>query len=560
MSLRTFYIKQWLDEDDFKRLLLFSRYLGRDSNGSQFVIDLERAKRNGVKPSEIMEILEDYDVKLSQEDVARLKEKLLDCSFEIEAGKIIMKPYTYLADVLEKINERNENGEYKFKIKYDKQNRRFIIRPMDYYNLLQKLRENGLEVKELNLSFKEFEFEFNGQLREYQREAIENWIKNGNRGVIALPTGAGKTVVGIKGIDVIRKPTLIVTFTKEQMLQWKEAILKFTSKRPDIGFYYSEEKRIRPITITTYHTAYRHLPQLFDKFYLLIVDEVHHLPADKFKAIAEGLIAPYRMGLSATPHREDNKHNELFSLIGGIVYYKSVTELAKLGYLASYEIIQKKVRLTLEERKRYNELLNKFKALSKGRKVSELIELVKKGDESAIEAMRVYNEMRKIVNFASEKMRALDEILKSEKGKILIFTQYVDQAEEIARRYNCLLLTGKMSKEERKRVLATFKSMSAGILVLTTVGDEGIDIPDANVGIIVTGTSSRRQFIQRLGRIMRPYNGKQAKLYEIVVSGTPEEYQAKKRKETDILTFEGIPYQSSENFDKDQDKLSPLDR
>ncbi|WP_338601723.1 DEAD/DEAH box helicase [Sulfolobus tengchongensis] len=549
MFSKTFYIKQWIDEDAFKRLLLFSRYLGRDSNGSQFMIDIERAKRNRIKVIDIMEILEDFGIKLAREDIIRLKEQLLDCSFEKEAGKIIMKPYTYLADILEKINEKDDKGELKFKIKYDKANKRFVIRPMDYFDLVEKLKENGLEVKELDLSFKEFEFEFSGQLRDYQKEAIDFWIKNGNKGVIALPTGAGKTVVGIKAIDVIRKPTLIVTFTKEQMLQWRESIIKFTAKRPDIGLYYSEEKRIRPITITTYHTAYRHLAELFDKFYLLIVDEVHHLPADKFKAIAEGLIAPYRMGLSATPYREDNKHNELFSLIGGIVYYKSITELSKLGYLASYEIIQKKVRLTLEERKKYNELLNKFKVLSKGRKVSELIELVKKGDESAIEAMKVYNEMRRIVNFASEKLKAIDEILKTEKGKILIFTQYVDQAEEIAKKYNCLLLTGKMSKEERKRVLTTFKNMNSGILVLTTVGDEGIDIPDANIGIIVTGTSSRRQFIQRLGRILRPYNGKQAKLYEIVVGGTPEEYQAKKRKETDILSFDGLSSQPSEDFD-----------
>ncbi|TRM92630.1 DNA methylase, partial [Sulfolobus sp. B1] len=91
---------------------------------------------------------------------------------------------------------------------------------------------------------------------------------------------------------------------------------------------------------------------------------------------------------------------------------------------------------------------------------------------------------------------------------------------------------------ERKRVLNTFKNMSSGILVLTTVGDEGIDIPDANVGIIVTGTGSRRQFIQRLGRILRPYDGKRAKLYEIIVSGTSEEYQARRRKETEILSFD----------------------
>ena len=537
MFSKTFYIKQWIDDESFRKLLLFSRYLGRDYNGSQFMIDLDRARRNGIKAKDIIEILEEFNIKLSQDDLNVLKKELLDASFEIISGKIFLKPYIYLADFLKD-----------FPVKYDKVNKRFIIRPMDYFDILQKLKENGLEVNELELTFKDFEFEFIGQLREYQKEAIDAWVSNKNRGVIALPTGSGKTVVGIKAIELVKKPTLIITFTKEQMMQWKDSIIKFTSKRPDIGLYYSEEKKIRPITITTYHTAYRHIVELFDKFYFLIIDEAHHLPAEKFKAIAEGLISPYRMGLSATPYREDGKHEELFRLVGGVIYYKSAYELAKLGYLAPYEIIQRKVRLTPDERKKYNELLNKFKNLSRGKKVSELIQLVKQGDEKAIEAMKIYNEMKKIVNFASEKMRAVDEILKTEKGKILIFTQYVDQAEEIAKRYNALLLTGKMSKEERRRVLNTFKNMSSGVLVLTTVGDEGIDIPDANIGIIVTGTGSRRQFIQRLGRILRPYQGKQAKLYEIIVSGTAEEYQARKRKESDILSF-NVYETSSEDFD-----------
>ncbi|MEM3971018.1 MAG: DEAD/DEAH box helicase [Saccharolobus sp.] len=535
MLLKTFYIKQWVDEDDFKKLMLFSRYLGRDSNGSRFAIDVERARKNNIKLSDIMNILEDFNLKLSKEDEAILKQYLLDCEFAKIGDKIVLKPYTYLAELIKGFNT-----------KYDKINKRFIIRPMDYFDILQKLRDNGLEVKELNLNFKDFEFELSAQLRDYQIESVEAWVKNGKRGVIALPTGAGKTLIGIKAIEEVKKSTLIITYTKEQMLQWRDSIIKFSSKRPEIGLYYSEEKIIRPITISTYHTAYRHISDLFDKFYLIIIDEVHHLPAEKFKIIAENIIAPNRLGLSATPYRDDGKHEELFKLIGGVVYYKSTTELSKLGYLAPYEVIQVKVRLTLEERKRYNELLKRFRNLVGYSKISDLLQLVKKGDEKAIEAMKIYNEMRKIVNFASEKMKSIGEILKNEKGKILIFTQYVDQAEEIAKQYNTLLLTGKMSKEERRRVLNTFKSMSSGILVLTTVGDEGLDIPDANIGIIVTGTGSRRQFIQRLGRILRPYNGKQAKLYEIVVSGTPEEYQSKRRKETNILGYE-IPSESSED-------------
>jgi superfamily II DNA or RNA helicase len=218
--------------------------------------------------------------------------------------------------------------------------------------------------------------------------------------------------------------------------------------------------------------------------------------------------------------------------MGGLIYFKTPQELIQKGFLAPYEIIQVKVELTPQEKLEYNKLLNKFRSLAKGRKVSQLLELVKKGEEDAVEAIKVYNELKKLTNLAKKKVEKVKEIVEKEKGnKILIFTQYVEQAEEIANLLKAFLITGKMSKSERERVLSVFKGIKSGVLVLTTVGDEGLDIPDANVGIIVTGTGSRRQFIQRLGRLLRPSNGKKARLYELVTKGTAEEYQAVKRKE-----------------------------
>lgn len=218
--------------------------------------------------------------------------------------------------------------------------------------------------------------------------------------------------------------------------------------------------------------------------------------------------------------------------MGGLIYFKTPQELIQKGFLAPFEIIQVKVELTPQEKLEYNKLLNKFRSLAKGRKVSQLLELVKKGEEDAVEAIKVYNELKKLTNLAKKKVEKVKEIVEKEKGnKILIFTQYVEQAEEIANLLKAFLITGKMSKSERERVLSVFKGIKSGVLVLTTVGDEGLDIPDANVGIIVTGTGSRRQFIQRLGRLLRPSNGKKARLYELVTKGTAEEYQAVKRKE-----------------------------
>ncbi|BAB66329.1 DEAD/DEAH box helicase [Sulfurisphaera tokodaii] len=539
MLLKTFYTQQWLDDETFKKLLTFSRFLGRDKNGSQFVIDIERARRNKVKLDDILSILSELGIELSETDLREMAKYLpeYDVEFELKDGKLIIKPHVFILDIIKDYKDKGI-------LKYDKQSKVYVTDPYYYYQIKNRLEENGLKIKDLGLDVKELNINFKGELRDYQKEAVDTWLQRGS-GVIALPTGAGKTVIGIKIITEVRKSTLIVTFTKDQMLQWRDAILKFTdANRSDIGLYYSEEKNIRPITITTYHTAYRHIDELSGKFELLIIDEAHHLPADRFKEIALKCIASKRLGLSATPVREDGKHEELFKLMGGLIYFKTPQELIQKGYLAPFELIQIRVNLTSKEKLKYATLLSQFRKVAGGKKVSELIQLVKEGNSNAIEAMKIYNEMKKIVNLAENKLKALDDIIQKENGnKILIFTQYVDQAEEIAKKYNAYLITGKTNKNEREKILRIFKTLKSGILVLTTVGDEGLDIPDANVGIIVTGTGSRRQFIQRLGRLLRPSNGKVARLYEIVTRGTAEEYQASKRKD---ITFGLDIYSSSE--------------
>lgn len=528
MSLKTFYIQRWLDEETFKKLLTFSRFVVRDpEKGSVFVIDLERAKKNRLKLDDIKSLLEEIGVEVDEGELKELEKELpnYDVEFYLRGEKVIIKPHVYLMDLVKDYYEQGM-------LKYNKGEKVFETYPY-YYNFLKtRFEENGLKVKDLELKVKDVNINFRGELREYQKEALDVWLEKGS-GVIALPTGAGKTVIGIGAIAYVKKSALVVTFTKVQMMQWRDSILRFTDvEKSMVGLYYSGEKNVKPITVTTYHTAYRHMGELADKFEVLVIDEAHHLPADKFKVIALSSFASKRLALSATPVREDGKHEELFKLMGGLIYFKTPQELIQKGFLAPFEIIQVKVELTPQEKLEYNKLLNKFRSLAKGRKVSQLLELVKKGEEDAVEAIKVYNELKKLTNLAKKKVEKVKEIVEKEKGnKILIFTQYVEQAEEIANLLKAFLITGKMSKSERERVLSVFKGIKSGVLVLTTVGDEGLDIPDANVGIIVTGTGSRRQFIQRLGRLLRPSNGKKARLYELVTKGTAEEYQAVKRKE-----------------------------
>ena len=531
-----FRVRGWLEDEDFKRLLSIAHYIGREGRESIFKLNIDAILSKNLTVDEVIDILEDVNAIYDDKLVEYLEERLSlgrEAYIEHRNGLLIMKFNIYLGELLNQL---------KGLIKYERNSKVFIAKPYKYWELISKLHSLGFKIidktefkREIPLNY---ELKFKGELRDYQKEALDSWLRNGSKGVIALPTGSGKTVIAIAALTLLSQHTLIIAYTKEQLIQWKNAILKFTNL-PEymIGMYYSGEKRLSPITLTTYQTAYRHIDKFSKNYSLLIIDEVHHLPAEKFKFIAESLPILSRMGLSATPYREDGKHVELFPLMGGIVYYKSPQELAKQGYLASYRIVTVKVELKPNEKRRLYELRSRYRKLVGYTKFEEILRLARLGDERAIEALRIHNEMNQLIHKSLSKIEKVEEIIRRELmngSKIIVFAHYVDLAEEIARRVNGYLLTGEMSSDRRKIILERFRNSKSGVLVVTTLGDEGLDIPDANVGIFVAGTGSRRQFLQRLGRLLRPANNKVATLYEIITKGTIEELQARKRKELNL--------------------------
>ncbi len=530
-----FRVKGWISDEDFRRLLEFSRYLGREGGASLFELDEGKMKESELGPEDVAKVMNDMSKLIPEADLKSvinyLKAKYsVIVSYDEAKGwltvssEVMLKPYVY------------ELGSQD--LKYSHAVGKYVGDPYLYFDVVKFFTSKGLIVDDkvglLNNMKLPRNITFNGTLRTYQQEAIDAWIKNGNRGVIVLPTGSGKTVVAIAAMARLNVKTLIVVYTKEHLRQWMDSIRRFTDAGGLLGAFYGDEKVIANITVTTYQTAYRHIKGLSRHFGLLIFDEAHHLPADKFKAIAKGSLAPYRMGLSATAVREDNKQEEVFPLIGGIVYQKSASELMQEGFLAPYVIRRVTVKLLPDEQKLYDELRSRYQKLAMGRTFQEVLEAAKKGEPNAIEALRVRAQMQEVVQGSVNKISKAVEIAKEElnKGsKIIVFTQYRKQAEEIASRLNAFLIHGELDKDERLRALEAFKAARSGVLVVTTVGDEGLDIPDANVGILVSGTGSRRQFIQRLGRLLRPAPGKTAILYEIVASGTSEVVQSKKRRE-----------------------------
>lgn len=892
-----FEVKKWLDKEEYEKLLTIADYLGwSKERGSKFVINFDKIHRNNMNFDEVVSILEELGIFLNKKSLEKIKEHILSkrtVKLVWDRDKVVLQTPIYLGDRFKEIKNF---------IIYDRYLKKIYVKPLHFFDLKRKLSEIGLRVIDetgISETLKlPFTIELNVVLRDYQLEALNTWFNRGAKGIIALPTGAGKTVIAIAAIAKLSERTLVVTYTKEQMFQWREMITKFTSIRRDyIGLYYGEEKRLSPITISTYQTAYRHINFLAKYFSFLIIDECltgdtliimndggvkelkdvkngekvlggivsnkfskrsndlyyikssftdliatgthphivvrergnkhikqkfkaavnditviptyklrvgdyflvpekiphvakrnwkpeqlrlvaliacngciecgkpvvkvevkkcsekewvrkifiegvkafnicepicefvnsqenytiscnspklvriltkvfniprgekaniidisneifysplesikafievcfscrgwltegktndkklcfacnskkfvnklqlllkkfaihsgftirrikgrkhnslyqlyigdldfnramelfnfprkllntsernvdkningklgpfrlvritkiekinsdmkvydftsngshtffangvwthncHHLPSDKFKYIAMNSFAPKRMGLSATVVREDGKHEELFPLMGGIVYYKSPSELAIRGYLAPYVIYPVEVTLTPKEYEKYKELYKIYRELASGEKFNVILEKAKSGDIRAQNALRVHSKLRQIVHKAENKKKAVEKIVKLELkrgSKIIIFTQYVDQAKELGKLLNAPVLVGETETRKRQKILRDFKEGKTRVLVVTTVGDEGLDIPDANVGIIVTGTGSRRQFIQRLGRLLRPSKGKEARLYEIVVRGTLEELQSKRRKSFDLI-------------------------
>ncbi len=364
------------------------------------------------------------------------------------------------------------------------------------------------------------------ELKPFQREALDSWMSE-RRGIIVLPTGAGKTYIALKAMEELNVSTLVVVPTLPLLEQWREKIRRHLGFDP--GTVGGGRSELRGITVITYDSAYLKADTLGNKFELVVFDEVHHLAAEGYIEIAQYLASPYRMGLTATLEREDGRHTLLFPLVGGVVYQLSPRELSG-EHLSEFETIRVRVELTPEERAKYEELIKKYneslrKANMKITSLEDFRRLIMRSglNKDARRALIYWNQARKVAINSRSKLKVLEDLLESHRNdKVIIFTEYNEMAEEISKRFLIPLITHRTHKEERSKILEAFKIGSVTKIVTSKVLDEGVDVPDARVGIILGGTGSRREFVQRLGRILRKREGKRAVLYEIVSAGTSE--------------------------------------
>src|SRR5712692_81380 len=365
-------------------------------------------------------------------------------------------------------------------------------------------------------------------MRGYQKKALGAWDKAGRRGVIVLPTGAGKTVIAMKAIELVNLPAIVIVPTLDLLEQWRKRVHEELGI--EVGVYGGGENTVKAVTICTYDSAYIRAGELGNRFSLLIFDEVHHLPGESFRQIAEMFTAPYRMGLTATYEREDMLHQELPRLIGGIVYQLKPEDLTG-KYLSDFRLERINVELTPEEKAEYKKNYRMFtQYLEKNRiwlnspMAFRRFIMRSSRDPLARLALLARNRAMSVAFNSEAKLDKLEEILRSNADdRILIFTQHNDLVYKISRRFLLPFITHTTGKEERFEVLKGFREGSYRAIVTSKVLDEGIDVPEASIGVIVSGTGSSREFIQRLGRLLRKSEGKgQARLIELVSSETSE--------------------------------------
>jgi len=371
----------------------------------------------------------------------------------------------------------------------------------------------------------------------HQREALEAWSR-GKRGVVELPTGSGKTQLALQAIAQVARGALILVPTLDLLTQWCTAVE--AALGIPAGVIGGGSNDVRPVTVCTYASAHRRGEQFGDRFGLAIFDECHHLAGAGFTRIGEVLLAPYRLGLSATVERADEGHHVLEQLIGPLVYRRSITELSG-EYLADYRVEVIEAELSPAERETYDAAREAYRAFAREHGLTptsaqgwqRFVFAASRTPEGRA-ALEAYRRQRQIAYAPESKFATLARLLWRHRGeRVLIFTNDNRTAYAVSRRFLLPIITHQTRVPERRAVLENFRNDVWPFVVTSRVLNEGVDVPAANIAVILSGTASVREHVQRLGRILRKAPGKEAVLYEVLSRTTGETYVSQRRRQHD---------------------------
>ena len=421
-----------------------------------------------------------------------------------------------------------------------------------YRQTVLELRRSGMPYKDQASSFEQLSLESRVAMepRPYQREALNAWRRGDLRGVVVLPTGAGKTAIAVRAIERTGRSTLVVVPTLALLKQWYSVLSDSFGASVPVGLLGGGYHEVTPLTVTTYDSAYIHAERYGDRFALVVYDEVHHLPAEKYALIPQMLLAPYSLGLTATPERPDGGHELLPELVGPVVYRRSPEDLAGT-YLAPYDVVPIPIELTAGERVEYAEADAVYRDfLQKHRLVmrtpedwQRFIMVASTSHSGGREALLAARQRREIRASAERKGATLESLLKKHwEDRTIVFTKSVEEVYSLSERFLVPGITYETPARERKEILDRFRMGGYRAVIASDVLNEGVDVPEANVAVILAGSASHREYVQRLGRVLRPREGKRAVLYELVTEGTGEEAASRRRREPVAGTVRGAAY------------------
>jgi superfamily II DNA or RNA helicase len=423
-------------------------------------------------------------------------------------------------------------------VKFDLRTRQFRAQAIWYRDIVEHVRNTKQGYTDAARAYQPSSW----QLRvtkdpfPHQTEALKAWWEAGGRGVVVLPTGTGKTHLANMAIERAARPTLVITPTIDLMNQWYDELsLSFGVEAGLLGGGYYD---IQPLTVTTYDSAYLNMDRLGNRFGLIVFDECHHLPGPTYGLAATCAIAPFRLGLTATPERVDNAHMHLDQLIGPIVYRREITQL-RGSYLAEYRVSTVYVQLSEAERERYELARDVYRQFIRDSGIDmrqpngwgQFIYLAHRSPEGR-QAFQAYREQRSLSLAAPAKLNLLARLLERHNGdRILIFTHDNATVYKISREFLVPVITHQTKTKERREILLRFNAGTYPIVATSRVLNEGVNVPEANVAIVLSGSGSVREHVQRLGRVLRKSGDKQAILYEVITRGTAEEFTSSRRRQ-----------------------------
>jgi superfamily II DNA or RNA helicase len=460
----------------------------------------------------------------------------LDDAPERDARELVLgfEAGTLVVDGLEREADPPEQ------LTWDDRIERFRGRAIDYRVMLAALLRRGFTVVDEARDYVECGFRMRERLEpyEHQREALDAWNAGGKRGVVVLPTGAGKTYVAQMAIEEVARSALVVVPTIDLMNQWSGVLEEaFGCKVGLLGGGYHE---IEDLTVTTYDSAAIHMERIGGRFGLVVFDEAHHLPGQVYRQGAECAIAPFRLGLTATPERADGKEDQLDKLIGPILYRKSIKELSG-DILADYEVRTVPIAMTDEDFATYERARKMYRDFVEARSIfmsskhgwPRFLAATNKSEEGrrALEAYRLQKGLSLVHDAKMDKLYDLLE--RHHDDRVLVFTNDNDSVYEISEKALVPAITHQTRIKERKEILARFNEGVYRVVVTSKVLNEGVDVPKASIAIILSGTGSVREHVQRLGRILRRDGEKRATLYELVTENSVETYVSERRRKHD---------------------------